>query len=96
LGLAPKKDPKSSHENYGEYLKRRKLVSANTLAIQLFEYYQRIIYGAYNRTAVQADIIPSLSSDYYPFSMFAKSNGMKFNQTILNYNGAFGMNPMNK
>jgi hypothetical protein len=33
VGLGAKIDPKSSHESYGEYLKRRKLIPANTLAL---------------------------------------------------------------
>lgn len=55
IGLA--KD--SNYESYAEYLKRRKLITSNTLSIEnevLDENYYNFTYGIFNKTALIANL----------------------------------------
>jgi hypothetical protein len=57
IGLAKN----SKYESYAEYLKRRKLISSNTLSIEnnanvLDSNYYKFTYGIFNKTALSANL----------------------------------------
>jgi hypothetical protein len=57
IGLAKN----SKYESYAEYLKRRKLISSNTLSIEnhgevLDSNYYKFTYGIFNKTAISANL----------------------------------------
>ena len=57
VGLSKKTDSKATYESYGEYLKRRNLISTNTLAVELINdniYKLNFTFGVFNKTTQTA------------------------------------------
>ena len=90
IGLAKKKDPKSSYEPYGEYLKNRKLISENTLAIELkTESFSSLnfTFGVFNRSSISAPLLTKQGANG-KINMYAASTGFKLEGSEYKFTGS--------